>query len=43
MENISEDLGEQAIAQLREFLRLLEIKFRKVIVSVSPEVSHGSK
>ena len=27
MENISEDIGEQVIAQLRELIRLLELNF----------------
>lgn len=29
MENFTEDLGEQVIAQLRELIRILEIKFGK--------------
>jgi ribosomal protein L7/L12 len=40
MENLSEDLGEQIIFQLRELIKLLEIKFGQRDVSC---VENGSK
>jgi len=44
MENISEDLGEQIISQLRELIRLLEIKLKKQkVVLICSDINDGSQ
>ncbi len=43
MENISEDLGDQIIFQLREVIKLLEIKLKKQnVVLICSDINNGS-